>query len=692
VAAATAPVTYDAGTKTVALSIGTGLTTSSGSLALAAHKSTHATGGSDALTASDIGASAVGHTHSAQDVSGLAAVATSGAYSDLTGRPTLGTAAAAAATDFAAASHAHGNITNAGVLTGAVTGGGGGSSDPDFANVSLLLSMDGNGNTFVDTSGTPKTITAYGGATQSTAQSQFGGKSAYFDGSGDYLSLPFSSAFSPVGSAMTIECWLRPDNAQSGGSSGNGNAGAIVSLRTGAVLCGYEFSIRNDKTLQLLAYDGSFWAISIPTAASATALVTDQWSHVALVITSTGSTTLYINGVADASFSNINVPYAANGSDTTVFIGVGGDGFYRGYIDDLRITKAVRYASNFTPPTAPFPFVAPPVHSPLVVTNSSGVIVPAATIPATAVSGLESALAGKAASIHTHATTDITGLGTIATQAANSVAITGGSINGTTIGASTASTGAFTTLRATGVVTIPAGTATAPSVTISGDTNTGLAQTGGADSLSIVTGGVERLRVGADGATRSVIPGGSTLLPDFACRAWVNFDGTAASNLSGTYSQTGTTVTVTATAHGLAVGQAVFLDFTTGTATDAAFTVATVPNANSFTVTRATATTSGNVTIVRNTIRASGNVSSIADNGVGNYTINFATAMPDTNYSLVVTVGHNDNGQPVVAAARLGTVATNHANISTNFISASGASVSSAGLFDFSSVNIAVFR
>jgi hypothetical protein len=76
VAAATAPVTYDAGTKTVALSIGTGLTTSSGSLALAAHKSTHATGGSDALTASDIGASAVGHTHSAADLtSGTVAAA-----------------------------------------------------------------------------------------------------------------------------------------------------------------------------------------------------------------------------------------------------------------------------------------------------------------------------------------------------------------------------------------------------------------------------------------------------------------------------------------------------------------------------------------------------------------------------------------------------------------------------------------
>ena len=33
-------------------------------------------------------------------------------------------------------------------------------------------------------------------------------------------------------------------------------------------------------------------------------------------------------------------------------------------------------------------------------------------------------------------------------------------------------------------------------------------------------------------------------------------------------------------------------------------------------------------------IRASGNVSSITDNGVGNYTVNFATAMPDTNYSV----------------------------------------------------------
>lgn len=45
--------------------------------------------------------------------------------------------------------------------------------------------------------------------------------------------------------------------------------------------------------------------------------------------------------------------------------------------------------------------------------------------------------------------TDITGLGTMSTQNAGSVAITGGTINGTSIGATTASTGVFTSLTAT---------------------------------------------------------------------------------------------------------------------------------------------------------------------------------------------------------------------------------------------------
>jgi hypothetical protein len=42
-------------------------------------------------------------------------------------------------------------------------------------------------------------------------------------------------------------------------------------------------------------------------------------------------------------------------------------------------------------------------------------------------------------------------------------------------------------------------------------------------------------------------------------------------------------------------------------------------------------------------IRASGNVSSITDNGTGDYTVNFSTAMPDANYALNGTTVHQDN-------------------------------------------------
>jgi hypothetical protein len=38
-------------------------------------------------------------------------------------------------------------------------------------------------------------------------------------------------------------------------------------------------------------------------------------------------------------------------------------------------------------------------------------------------------------------------------------------------------------------------------------------------------------------------------------------------------------------------------------------------------------------------IRASGNVTSITDNAVGDYTVNFTTAMPDVNYSIVGSAG-----------------------------------------------------
>ena len=51
-------------------------------------------------------------------------------------------------------------------------------------------------------------------------------------------------------------------------------------------------------------------------------------------------------------------------------------------------------------------------------------------------------------------------------------------------------------------------------------------------------------------------------------------------------------------------------------------------------------------------IRASGNVSSLTDNGAGDYTINFTTAMPDANYSVCYGTGGNSAGQYPVAGSK----------------------------------------
>ena len=62
-------------------------------------------------------------------------------------------------------------------------------------------------------------------------------------------------------------------------------------------------------------------------------------------------------------------------------------------------------------------------------------------------------------------------------------------------------------------------------------------------------------------------------------------------------------------------------------------------------------------------IRASGNVSSITDNGAGDYTVNFTSAMPDANYAISVlgkntvsnnNVSHNPNvSTNTTSAARI---------------------------------------
>ena len=91
-------------------------------------------------------------------------------------------------------------------------------------------------------------------------------------------------------------------------------------------------------------------------------------------------------------------------------------------------------------------------------------------------------------------------------------------------------------------------------------------------------------------------------------------------------------------------------------------------------------------------IRASGNVSSITDNGVGDYTINFTTAMPDINYATIVNTQGASTASMVGEWSLYGAgTATQQAPTTSNFRMGTWNSAVS-GLADTAYVMAAVFR
>ena len=82
-------------------------------------------------------------------------------------------------------------------------------------------------------------------------------------------------------------------------------------------------------------------------------------------------------------------------------------------------------------------------------------------------------------------------------------------------------------------------------------------------------------------------------------------------------------------------------------------------------------------------IRASYNVSSITDNGTGNYTVNFTTAMSDANYSVVSVASQVTSG--------IGDFISNPADLTTSSVRV-GSVTNGGASADSPLVNVAIFR
>lgn len=90
-------------------------------------------------------------------------------------------------------------------------------------------------------------------------------------------------------------------------------------------------------------------------------------------------------------------------------------------------------------------------------------------------------------------------------------------------------------------------------------------------------------------------------------------------------------------------------------------------------------------------IRANGNVSSITDNGIGDYTVNFTTAMVDANYCWTTSGQRGDGAGTVGFTGAYGTAANAYTSATTSGLRVLTASAAGAAL-DYVAVTVAIFR
>ena len=210
-------------------------------------------------------------------------------------------------------------------------------------------------NRFRDASASSLTITATGSPsvqafspfnpTAPWSAAIYGG-SGYFDGTGDYLTSPSSSAYLPstTTTPFTLECWV-----YNTGTSATLLYSALALENYGFVLgFGSGVGTYDSTATPWFAYYSGSWSgirstVSIPINA---------WTHIACVFT--GSTCLiFQNGVQTASGGPSTWPsFAAS----VLRIGCRPDAInvFTGYISGVRIVNGTAvYTAGFTPPTAP---------------------------------------------------------------------------------------------------------------------------------------------------------------------------------------------------------------------------------------------------------------------------------------------------------------------------------------------------
>jgi hypothetical protein len=198
-------------------------------------------------------------------------------------------------------------------------------------------------NRFIDNSSSALTFTTSGSpsvqrfspfsSTPYAASNNSG--SAYFDGNGDYLTLPTKTGFGFGTGDFTVEFWLYP-------------------LST---VNQYFIDIRTTGTSRVLIYynSGALSFASEPPGIitiTGTSITLYAWQHIALSKVS-GSTRLFLNGTQVGSTYTTSQNYNTT-NEMIIGRDTGATSYVSGYMSDVRVIKGTGlYSANFTPPTTP---------------------------------------------------------------------------------------------------------------------------------------------------------------------------------------------------------------------------------------------------------------------------------------------------------------------------------------------------
>jgi hypothetical protein len=245
----------------------------------------------------------------------------------------------------------------------------------DDANTVILLHMDGadGASSFLDESGLA--WTASGNARIDATQAVFS-QSAFFDGSGDYLSAVDSDDVYFGTKNFTIDFRVRFRQTP----------GAVPHM-----IFSQKESYPNDNRYIHLYRDAAQWVFEAYAGSRLLRLAverpteTQRWYHIALV--REGNTFyLFENGIrVGALVSTVTLPNYA--SPMYIGAGDGSGGYLNGWLDEVRISEVARWNSDFSVPsqaytsilpTATSTFTPTPIHT---ATSTSQVIVQA-TVPA----------------------------------------------------------------------------------------------------------------------------------------------------------------------------------------------------------------------------------------------------------------------------------------------------------------------